>query len=393
MNRTDEQEAIAFAIGGRMERREIEALRDAVSCAAVLEQAGFAIDVKESTRRAVKFRRSSEIVIVTHQGRGWFDPLSEAKGDVFGLVEHLDRASFHEAIEKVAALVGFEISAPEWKSLSAADKSDLSLTDRWRARRRPWPGSLTWRYLHDERCLPTSLLRTAIKRELLREGPQGSLWAAHTNHAGDITGWEARGPQYRGFASGGAKVLFRLGPDAAMRLAVTEAAIDAMSLAAIEGLRDGTLYLSTGGGWSPITAAALGALASRPTVQLVAATDANPQGDLFAERLRALAHGAGCDWMRLRPPQEDWNEALKARAKRRNENRKSEGGRKEEEACRMRSGRVNGGFAREPALDPAGRDVGGMTQVIAAVGGKRGDHVDAPLPCAEPRIFRRFRHQ
>ncbi|WP_244920002.1 DUF3991 and toprim domain-containing protein [Rhizobium grahamii] len=313
MNRTDEQDAI----GRRMERREIEALRDAVSCAAVLEQAGFAIDVRESTRRAVKFRRSSEIVIVTHQGRGWFDPLSEAKGDVFGLVEHLDRASFHEAIEKVAALVGFEISAPEWQPQSPAAESELSLSDRWRARRRPWPGSLTWRYLHDERFLPTSLLRTAIKRDLLREGPQGSLWAAHTNNAGDITGWEARGPQYRGFASGGAKVLFRLGPYAAMRLAVTEAAIDTMSLAAIEGLRDDTLYLSTGGGWSPITAAALGALASRPTVQLVAATDANPQGDLFAERLRAIAHVAGCDWMRLRPPQEDWNEAMKARAKQR----------------------------------------------------------------------------
>ncbi|AVA24404.1 DUF3991 and toprim domain-containing protein [Rhizobium sp. NXC24] len=343
-----------------MERREIEALRDAVSCAAVLEQAGFAIDAKESTRRAVKFRRSAGIIIVTHEGRGWFDPLSEAKGDVFGLVDHLDRCDFLEAVEKVAGLVGFEISAPEWQSRSPVNKSDLSLSDRWRARRRPWPGSSTWRYLHDDRCLPTSLLHAAIKRDLLREGPQGSLWAAHTNHTGDITGWEARGPQYRGFANGGAKVLFRLGPDASMRLAVTEAAIDAMSLAAIEGLRDGTLYLSTGGGWSPTTAAALGALASRRDVQLVAATDANPQGDMFAERLRALANEAGCDWMRLRPPQEDWNEALKVRVKQRNENRNREAGRKEEEACRKRAGRVKGGFARlEPALDPASRDVGG----------------------------------
>lgn len=360
MVRTDEQEAIAFAVGRKMERREIEALRDAVSCAAVLEEASFAIDAKESTRRAVKFRRSGEIVIVTHEGRGWFDPLSDAKGDVFGLVEHLDRAGFFKAVEKVAALVGFEISAPEWQSRSPADKCLLSLSDRWQARRHPWPGSSTWRYLHDERCLPTSLLRTAIKRDLLREGPHGSLWAAHTNQAGEITGWEARGPHYRGFATGGAKVLFRLGPDASTRLAVTEAAIDAMSLAAIEGLRDGTLYLSTGGGWSVTTAAALGALASRRNVQLVAATDANPQGDMFAERLRALADEAGCDWMRLRPPEEDWNEALKDRVKQRNENRKREGGRKEEEACRMRAGRVKGGFARpKPALDPAGRDVGG----------------------------------
>ena len=52
-------------------------------CAAVLEQAGFAVDRKESTRRAVKYRRGDDIIIVIHEGKGWFDPLSDAKGDVF----------------------------------------------------------------------------------------------------------------------------------------------------------------------------------------------------------------------------------------------------------------------------------------------------------------------
>ncbi|MBB5577076.1 DUF3991 and toprim domain-containing protein [Rhizobium paranaense] len=295
-----------------MKRREIEALREQVSCAAVLEHAGFAIDAKESTRRAVKFRRGGEIIIVTYEGRGWFDPLSEAKGDVFRLVEHLDRVGFLEGAERVADLVGFQITEPEWQPARNSE-SDLSFPDRWQARRSPWLGSATWRYLNGERRLPSFLLKTAIQGDLLREGPQGSMWAAHRDQAGVLTGWEARGPQYRGFASGGTKVLFRLGPDSAMRLAVTEAAIDAMSLAAIEGLRKGTVYLSTGGGWSPTTEAAMRALAARSGVQVVAATDANPQGDMFAERLRALADNAGCDWTRLRPTEEDWNETLKIR--------------------------------------------------------------------------------
>ena len=34
--------------------------------------------------------RPGEIVIVNHGGRGWWDPLSEAKGDVFTLVQYLD---------------------------------------------------------------------------------------------------------------------------------------------------------------------------------------------------------------------------------------------------------------------------------------------------------------
>ncbi|WP_196236945.1 DUF3991 and toprim domain-containing protein [Rhizobium leguminosarum] len=306
-----------------MKRREIEALRERVGCAAVLERASFAIYIKESSRRAIKFRRGGEIIIVTHEGRGWFDPLSDEKGDVFGLVEHLDHVGFIECAERVADLVGSTITEPEWQPLEPDGGDELSLPHRWQARRRPWPGSSTWRYLNGERWLPEPLLRAAIKGDHLREGPYGSMWAAHSDDVGVVTGWEARGPQYRGFASGGNKILFRLGPPTALRLAVTEAAIDAMSLAAIEALRDGTLYLSTGGGWSPATQAALRELASRPDAQLVAATDANSQGDLFAERLRALAEDTGCDWTRLRPPKEDWNETLKVREKQKLERKES----------------------------------------------------------------------
>lgn len=350
-------EADRQAIGSKMKRRDIEALRERVSCAAVLERASFAIDIKESTRRAIKFRRGGEIIIVTHEERGWFDPLSNAKGDVFGLVEHLDHVGFLEGAEKVAELVGVRITEPEWQPARGGGGYNPSLPERWQARRSPWPGSSTWRYLNGERWLPAPLLRAAIKQELLREGPHGSMWAAHTDSAGVVTGWEARGPQYRGFASGGTKVLFRIGLDTALRLAVTEAAIDAMSLAAIEGLRDGTLYLSTGGGWSPATQAALRELASRPGARLVAATDANSQGDLFAERLRALTEDAGCDWTRLRPPEEDWNETLKIREKEKRE-RKTGG---VPHSHRPRQGRLR---PAEPALDPAGRDAGGSEGVM-----------------------------
>ena len=130
-----------------------------------------------------------------------------------------------------------------------------------------------------------------------------------------------------------------------------------LSLAAIEGLRDGTLYLSTGGGWSPSTEAALRQMASRPEVLLVAATDANPQGEMFAERLRALADDVGCNWSRLRPPADDWNEALKIRDKERRE--RKEGG--VPHSRRPRQGKLR---PAEPALDPAGRDAGGPGDVM-----------------------------
>ncbi|MBB4189021.1 hypothetical protein GGE07_005700 [Sinorhizobium terangae] len=310
-------------------------MRERVTCSAVLETSGFAIDVRESTRRAVKFRRGSQIVIVTHEGRGWFDPLSDSKGDIFSLVAHLDGVGFVEGVERIAALVSFQPSESAWRKLPPHRTIVTSSADRWAPRKSPVPGSGVWRYLRWERSLPAATIRRAISQGVLREGPYGSMWAAHTDETGNVTGWEERGPDWRGFATGGAKVLFRLGSSQASRLCVTEAAIDAMSLAAIEGMREGTLYLSTGGGWSPMTEAALRMLTVRPAVQLVAATDANSQGDAYAQRLRVVAEEMGCDWLRLRPPVDDWNDVLKQRE---NEKRKRKEGRDVPHARSARQG-------------------------------------------------------
>jgi len=294
-----------------MEKADIEELRSRVGCAAVLETGGFAIDLKESTRKAVKYRRGDDIIIVIHEGKGWFDPLSDAKGDVYSLVQQLDGCDFLEAFVQVASLVGFQPREPQWQRQSRETEPDQSIPDRWVGRRRPWRGSATWRYLRDERHLPEYVIRAGIAQNLVREGPRGSMWAAHQDEDGIVTGWEERGPEWRGFASGGSKVLFRLGPKCADRVCVTEAAIDAMSLAAIEQIRRDTLYVSTGGGWSPSTDNAIRLLGTRPGARLVAATDANTQGEAFVSRLRELAGELPCDFERLKPLAEDWNAMLK----------------------------------------------------------------------------------
>ncbi len=72
---------------------EIEELRDKVHCAVVLEQTPpcWKLDRKESTKLSLKYRRGKgEILIVNHAGRGWWDATSDAKGDVFRLVQRLE---------------------------------------------------------------------------------------------------------------------------------------------------------------------------------------------------------------------------------------------------------------------------------------------------------------
>ncbi|MBK3666382.1 DUF3991 domain-containing protein [Bradyrhizobium diazoefficiens] len=334
-----------------MEKKDIEELKNRVACAAVLEKAGFAIDLKESTRKAAKYRRGGDIIIVIHQGRGWFDALSDARGDVFSLVEHLDGINFPEVLQRVSDLVGFVPTEPVWTREARAYDPDLGAADRWRSRRRPWRDSLTWRYLREERGIPEAVIGAAIRHDRLREGPHGSMWAAHLDNDGRVMGWEERGPQWRGFATGGGKVLFRFGPANATRLCVTEAAIDAMSLAAIEDQRPDSLYLSTGGGWAPATVAAIRALSARPAARLVAATDNNRQGEVYADRLAAIAQEVGCDYERLRPAPEDWNEQLHPSSKRKKEREEKAN---PAAACPPSASRVKL-RPRAAALDPADR--------------------------------------
>ena len=126
-----------------------------------------------------------------------------------------------------------------------------------------WRGSPAWTYLTDVRRLPSVVVMTAIRREQVKEGAHASAWFAHRDHEGRLAGIEIRGPNYRGFSTGGDKTLFRL-PGTPVgfrlpvtRLAVTEAPTDAISLAAIERLGADTLYLSTAGGMGPHTLEAL----------------------------------------------------------------------------------------------------------------------------------------
>jgi hypothetical protein len=156
--------------------------------------------------------------------------------------------------------------------------------------------------------------------DAIREGPRGSAWFAHRDGAGLLIGIEMRGPDYRNFSAGGDKTLFRLpgGPGRLSRVAVCEAAIDALSLAAIERERRDTLYAATAGGMGPATIAVLQqllrVLATDPAGMLIAATDADTAGRRHAARLQEMATEAAVRFDAILPPDglNDWNDALRA---------------------------------------------------------------------------------
>src|SRR5271166_1252221 len=195
---------------------------------------------------------------------------------------------------------------------------DAPIGVRWSHRKPLRRGSRTWKYLHDVRALPETVLGFARRADVVREGPHGSAWFAHRDAAGAVTHIEIRGPTYKGSVKGGSKTLFRLpsvGPR--HRIVVTEAPIDALSSAALENARTHTLYGSTGGGMGPATIREIERLvagfAGLPGAVFLSATDANLAGDRYAAKHEALAAQSGVPFERLRPPIEggDWNDLLK----------------------------------------------------------------------------------
>jgi hypothetical protein len=303
---------------------EIEWLKAHVNCAALLERLPpvWRLDRAESTRHSLKYRRGEgEIVIVNHEGRGWWDPLSDRKGDIFTLVRHLEPGlTFPDARRVLHDFVGVAPAFPEMPRTRRTRAPGAPIAERWGRCQRLSHGSPAWRYLTEQRGLPASVLLAARAADTVREGPRGSAWFAHRDNADVLTGIEMRGPDYRNFSAGGGKALFRLpgGPGPLPRVAVCEGAIDTLSLAAIERCRSDTLYAATAGGMGPKTIIALQGLlpglAADSSGILIAATDADIAGRRHAVRLEGLAAEAGMRFETILPPHglNDWNDVLRA---------------------------------------------------------------------------------
>jgi hypothetical protein len=157
---------------------EIAELRDKVHCAVVLERTPppWRLDRKESTKLSLKYRRGKgEILIVSHAGRGWWDPTSDDKGDVFGLVQRLEPGlNFGHVRRRLREFAGLSPSFPPARRAGRRNEPNRSVAERWAERKPVWPNSPTWRYLACERFLPSAIVEAAPAAGVLREGPSAA---------------------------------------------------------------------------------------------------------------------------------------------------------------------------------------------------------------------------
>jgi hypothetical protein len=297
---------------------ELDHFRATITCDTILLNAGWRRDEQESTRNSPKFRRGAgEIIILSHKNRGWWDPTSQAKGDIFAITQHIWGGTFGDVRIRLRAISGTAPHRPSPSSPESILPASPPPFELW-SRQPPLTDGNAWNYLREERKLPDAIIRSGGTQDVIKAGSHGTAWFKHSDNDGIITGWEMRGPKYRGFTSNGHKSFFRYRPSFKRdpnRIVIAESAISVLSLAALERRAD-TLYLSCAGQIGPSAQTMLIALLTAyPNVVLAAATDNDAPGDKFSQRFERLAADALVYFERVTPtPHNDWNDVLKTRS-------------------------------------------------------------------------------
>jgi len=205
---------------------ELSELRAGVSCALLLERDGYSLDRADSTRRCLKYRRGAgEVLIVNHEGQGWWDPMSQAKGDVFTLAQHLEPGlNFGQVRKLLRGMVGMAPSYPAAERLRELEEPIVPPGERWAGRRRLCQGSASWAYLTVTRALPPVILQATDLFDAVREGPRSSAWFAHRSHQAHGDRKSRHGDR---LGRAGPRVRVRLPwPDHAMPVKRTRPALD-----------------------------------------------------------------------------------------------------------------------------------------------------------------------
>lgn len=298
-------------------------LKSAVTCPAVLENAGWQTDDKPGGDKMVWRERnappSAPSIVTTYGGQGFFVQGTQTKGDVFDLAGYLDPTltSFPARRARVAGMASpdaIEQARTVTASSTPDDARRSSYSRLWVTHHPLKEGSPAYTWLTEQRGIHPIVAQAAIAQEELREGPNATLWAAHRTASGDMTGWDAEGPGFKNFAFNATRSLFTL--DAAngnaTRIVVADTPIEAMSLATIERMRTDTLYTAVSGAVGPETSATLRAYIDRinpETLSLVVATPTTDAGNALADRIAAIGHAASYVPDRIFPShgQKDFN--------------------------------------------------------------------------------------
>lgn len=306
--------------------REMDRFLREISLPEFLEQHGY-VRAPRSTVRDLRMRRDGETLVVTQKDGAWVYFSTADRSDNGTVVtwaqRHID-TNLGRVRQYLRPYLGVHpVAPPAMPTPRPRPDSDPDVAARWHAARlvQSTEDSAARRYLL-RRGLSTRTL--TLFGDGIRQDARGNAlfrhWGVAAAGALAVSGYEVKNSQFSGFAAGGHKgiaaFVHHQGHAADItRLVVTEASLDALSKAQLEGHRTDTAYLSLGGAPGRRTFEALDAYRATLGPQartLVLALDRDEAGQRLTQELQdryasqlVIEHDPA-------PRGKDWNDTLQA---------------------------------------------------------------------------------
>lgn len=304
---------------------EIHRFKTEIDLARYLESQGWQKDDYASCRSSAVLYNGDEKLVVGRQRGNFVYKNTRVEGDQGSIIDFIQKrqglnlGQIRKALRP--ALAGDYAPRHDWKAPAyAVDKAQ----DRWVKGREVFD----YAYLKGRGIDPATIKAYS---PAIRQDPQTKdLMFLHRGQQG-FSGYEVKGPvETKGkFAAGGDKTFFPLqregGAGSVSRVVVTETALDALSYAQMEGMREDTAYVSMAGNPSEDQLSQLRSLCGQSRIQsVVLAHDKDKGGDQQAEKCQEVLKGAQAKVTRDTPASgKDWNELLQIKLEQKRKMEKS----------------------------------------------------------------------
>lgn len=293
-------------------------------CDFASDWAGFVKDVRQSSRCSAILRHANGdklIVARTPERHHIFFNVHDAsdRGSIIDFVQSRENCSLGAVRKILRPYLGRPISLPKGQASTALSlvPSSFDVVKIQSAWLDAQPLTAFQRYLQGDRQITRAVLDDPKFRDRVRVDHRGNAIFPHWCKEG-LSGFEVKNSGWTGFSPGGLKGLWisRPHPDD-RQLIFFETAIDALSLACLEGTR-GKRFVSTAGQMSPMQIDLVrAAIKKMPDCnEIVLAMDNDEGGDRLVATFTEVLAPYSLPIVQHRAPKRgaDWNDVLKERA-------------------------------------------------------------------------------
>lgn len=297
---------------------ELEIFKREISLTEFAQSLGYVVVKKESSRCCTVMKGDNDKIIVAtskSDGHGIYFSVGDQRdsGSVIDFAQRRLGGSLGHVRKELRGWVS-AASRPSPRRRPASerpakpdpvDRDRAELLSRWAA-----TSSYIENYLTDARGLDADL----VAAWGVRQDASGNALFPHFDEDG-VCGWEEKRSDHSRFCRGGqlGLTLTKLDCCPVQRIVVTEASIDAMSWAQLNGRPEGTVYCSLAGSVSTRQIDLMKAFISSasPGVEVVIATDADAPGDQKAQKLEEALSDLLVARSRPPEPYKDWNDVVR----------------------------------------------------------------------------------